>query len=85
MVYLGASSGIGAQLAIDLTRQGAQVVISARRENLLNEIASQCEMVGKKAFVLPLDVTDVSLHKKSYDMIVEKFGKLDSLVLNAGS
>ncbi|CAM9191904.1 unnamed protein product, partial [Ectocarpus fasciculatus] len=79
----GASSGIGASLARDLSRNGAQVVISARRADALQEVALSC--TGQlKPFVLPLDVTDHEAQQAALDTIISKFGRLDTLVLNAG-
>jgi short-subunit dehydrogenase len=80
----GASSGIGATLAVDLTRAGAQVVISARRKQNLDDIAAQCAKVGLTPLVLPLDVTDNAASEKAYEEIIKQFGRVDILVLNAG-
>lgn len=78
----GASSGIGAQLARDLAREGAQVVVSSRRAHELEQVADSCE--GLRPLVVPLDVTDYSAQKVAYESIVAKFGRVDILVLNAG-
>ena len=80
----GASSGIGASLAKDMVSAGAKVIISARREALLEEVADVCAKFGERPFVLPLDVTDLDSHAPAFRTVIEKFGKLDSLVLNAG-
>lgn len=81
----GASSGIGASLARDLCRQGARVVLSARRADQLNEVARSCAGSAYEPFVLPLDVTDFEAQKAAFDAVMKKFGRLDSLVLNAGA
>ena len=80
----GASSGIGASLAEELTAGGAQVVISARRVNELEEVADKCALVGLRPLVVPFDATDFNEHAKSFEIILQKFGRVDSLVLNAG-
>lgn len=80
----GASSGIGAALAEDLVKAGAKVVISARRQNLLDEVADSCATFGERPFVLPLDVTDLDAQAAAYKTVLSKFGRVDSLVLNAG-
>mmetsp|Transcript_26079 Transcript_26079/g.57739 ORF Transcript_26079/g.57739 Transcript_26079/m.57739 type:complete len:318 (+) Transcript_26079:112-1065(+) len=80
----GASSGIGASLAEDMVRAGAQVVISARREAALEAVADKCALLGTRPFVLPLDVTDFAAQAEAVKVVMEKFGRVDSLVLNAG-
>ena len=80
----GASSGIGASLAKDLCRQGAQVILSARREDKLREVATSCAGARYEPFVLPLDVTDYNLQKMALQEVLSKYGRLDSVVLNAG-
>ena len=81
---IGASSGIGASLAEELTLGGAQVVLSARRMNHLEDVADKCALVGHRPMIIPFDVLDFSEHEKSYQLIIEKFGRIDVLVLNAG-
>jgi NADP-dependent 3-hydroxy acid dehydrogenase YdfG len=79
----GASSGIGASLARDLARSGAQVVISARRAEELQRVAESCAG-ERRPYVLPLDVTDYEAQKEALAEILAKFGRIDSVVLNAG-
>lgn len=80
----GASSGIGAQLAKDYTAAGAQLVISARRADALDAVARECALVGSTPLVLPLDVMDHGAQEEAYNSIIEQFGRVDILVLNAG-
>jgi dehydrogenase/reductase SDR family protein 7 len=80
----GASSGIGAALAEDMVKAGARVVISARRESMLQEVADSCAKFGERPFVLPLDVTNFEAQAAAYQTVVATFGHVDSLVLNAG-
>ena len=68
----------------DLVKSGAQVVISARRENMLVDVAKECEDFGLKPMVLPLDVTDIAQMTEAYSAIISKYGRVDSVVLNAG-
>lgn len=75
--------GIGAYLAYELVRGGAQVIISARRLDQLEEVAAKCK--GKHIpLVIPLDVLDFDQHQIAYNTIISKYGKVDRLVLNAG-
>lgn len=84
----GASSGIGASLAIDMARAGATLVISARRVGMLEQVARNCKDVLPEGIVepivLPLDVTDVEAQKNAVHLVMERLGRIDTLVLNAG-
>lgn len=79
----GASSGIGAALAIELARKGAILVLSARREDRLHEVRAEC-VSTEKHLVLPLDVTDTGSHEGAFREIMARFGRVDVLVNNAG-
>lgn len=78
----GASSGIGEALAIALAKQGAQLVLSARREDELNRVAALCGQA--KVLILPLDLADVKDPQSLVDKIVNTFGTIDILINNAG-
>jgi len=83
----GASTGIGAALAIEAVKKGAKIAISARREQLLESIKEKCVQQGGKSsdiLVLPLDMCDFPSHQSSFQKILTKFGKLDILINNAG-
>ena len=53
---IGASSGIGYDLALELSKQGANIIVSARSQDVLDKIISKTK--GQKDFALPLDVKD---------------------------
>jgi short-subunit dehydrogenase len=72
----GASSGIGAELARQLTASGAQIIVSGRNEEKLNYIASQTGAVAV--------VTDVDLSEEEMTAVMEKVGQIDCVILNAG-
>ncbi len=77
----GASSGIGKALALKFASQGWEVAISARRENLLNEIS---ESNGKiKSF--PLDVTDKVACKEVFNQIKNHYGEVDICFFSTGT
>ena len=83
----GASSGIGAALALDLVKGGAQVIISARREKELAEVKALAATTYPSALevdVFPLDVLDSSAQQRVYKAIIEKYKHIDVVVLNAG-
>jgi hypothetical protein len=82
---VGASSGIGAALAVDFAREGAHVIISARRLSQLQEVADRCSKAGPfPALVLPMDVTKYEEHQTAFNHIMDIYGRVDVLVLNAG-
>ncbi len=85
MVFLtGASSGIGEALAIAICKQGAIVGLIARREDMLKNIAAQCEAAGRTARILGCDVTDADAVQSSADKLLTEFGRIDILIANAG-
>lgn len=79
----GASSGIGAALAVELASEGARLVLSARRVNRLEKVRDRCAH-SDVHLILPLDVTDTHSHQAAFNSIIERFGKLDVLIVNAG-
>ncbi len=83
----GASRGIGAALALELAKLGAQCVLVARTQGGLEEVDDAIRSAGgKPATLLPFDLQKA---EKDIDMIgpsiVERFGRLDILVHNAGA
>lgn len=79
----GASSGIGAALTRALVDAGAQVVMSARGREALDR---QAEQLGRKrAFAVPLDVTDREANHQAVEQIRWLLGGLDLVILNAGT
>ena len=84
-VITGASSGIGSETAHALAREGANVVLAARREERLQELAEHVENeYDTEAHVVPTDVTDEEQVAALVDETAETFGGLDVLVNNAG-
>lgn len=83
-VVTGASSGIGVEIARAFAIQGADVALIARRYERLEDLAKEIESMGRKAFAVKCDVTrekEVTVAVKS---ILDKFGKIDILLNNAG-
>jgi NADP-dependent 3-hydroxy acid dehydrogenase YdfG len=77
----GASSGIGEATAIALSQQGARVALVARRGDRLREVAGR---IGNGALVIEADVTHQTSAERAVARTVEEFGRLDTLVNNAG-
>ena len=81
----GASSGIGEALACALAGEGAIPVLSARREEELERVRARClELGAPDALVLPLDVTDEAAMPPAVATVLERFGRIDTLINNAG-
>jgi NADP-dependent 3-hydroxy acid dehydrogenase YdfG len=80
----GASSGIGAALARELARQGAAVVLFARREERLQEVAATIGREGGRAIAVTGDVTRRADLDRAVAAGREAFGQLDVVVANAG-
>jgi len=84
IVITGASSGVGRATAIAMAQKGASVVLAARREYVLDEVAEECKGFGGKALVVPTDVTDGDAVKILAAAAEEWGGKIDAWVNNAG-
>ncbi|MEF8830980.1 MAG: SDR family oxidoreductase [Halobacteriales archaeon] len=84
-IVTGASSGIGAETARRLAADGANVVLAARREAHLEELADELEADhGVEAAAVPTDVREEAAVEALVEEAVETFGGLDVLVNNAG-
>jgi len=83
-IVTGASSGIGRQVALDFAARGASVVISARRRELLDEVATACATHGAPVEALSGDVADRAFVEQMAARAVERFDRIDIVVNNAG-
>lgn len=83
-IVTGAGRGIGRALAVGLAEAGADVALLSRTEKDLTETAGMIEELGKKALILPTDVTEREQIHTAIAEIEAKWGKIDILVNNAG-
>ena len=83
-IVTGASSGIGEATARHLAREGATVVLAARREDELNQLKDDIEADGGTALVVPTDVTDRDAVQALAQKTLDAYGRIDILVNNAG-
>jgi NAD(P)-dependent dehydrogenase (short-subunit alcohol dehydrogenase family) len=80
----GASRGIGRSIAIGLAEAGADVGVAARSEQDLEMVVKEIESAGRKALVLPTDVTERNQIEAAIERTESELGKLQILVNNAG-
>jgi 3-oxoacyl-[acyl-carrier protein] reductase len=80
----GASKGIGKALAVGFAEAGASLSCAARTNELLNSTVAEIHQNGGQAIAIPTDVTQESAVEHMLQKTVERFKKLDILVLNAG-
>lgn len=84
VLVVGASSGMGRGLAVRLAQEGAWVVATARRKELMNDLQLEITLQGGKCHVSAVDALDEHAAAGLVDEIVELYGRLDVVVLNAG-
>ena len=83
-VVTGAGRGIGRAITLAYAEQGADVVLTSRTEEELEEVAALVRRSGRKAVVAPADVRDLPALRAVIDRCVAQLGKIDILVNNAG-
>lgn len=84
VVITGASSGLGEAAARHLSEQGATVVLGARRIDRINALAKELAGSEGKAIAVQTDVTQCEQVKRLVDSAVEKYGRIDVMINNAG-
>lgn len=83
-IITGGNSGVGACTAELFAKEGAKVVITARREAQLKEVADKIKNEGGEVLAISTDVSDVNQVKSRVAKVLETYGKIDVLVNNAG-
>ena len=84
VIITGASSGIGRELALQFAKQGALLSLAARDLSRLEKVAEECCALEAKAIAIQTDVTDKEQCKKLIEQTVSEYGRIDTLVNNAG-
>lgn len=79
----GASSGLGEEMAYQLSREGAWLILSARREDALERVRQHCHNPNQH-HILPLDLTAIDDHQHSVEKALGFFGRIDILINNGG-
>lgn len=83
-IVTGASSGIGRATTLSLARAGATIVAASRNEAALRTLEREVQSLRAKACVIPTDVTDRTQLDHLIDKSLQRFGRVDILVCNAG-
>lgn len=79
-VVTGAGRGIGRGIAIAFAEAGADIVLAARRPATLEAVAAEIRALGRKALVVPTDVTELAQLDRLIDATTKEMGRLDTLV-----
>ena len=83
-IITGGNSGVGAATAAKFAAEGAKVVITARREAQLEEVAASIRANGGEVLPIASDISKVEDAKRIVETTLEKYGKIDILINNAG-
>jgi short-subunit dehydrogenase len=84
IIITGASFGIGQQLALQLADYGAWLALAARNAEKLAEVSAQCHQRGGRVITIPTDVADQSNCRNLIERTVKEYGRIDTLINNAG-
>lgn len=84
VLVTGATSGLGEACALRLAEEGANLVLTGRRAARCDEVASAMRALGAEALVVPGDITDPEHPDRLVAATLERFGRLDGAVNNAG-
>ena len=84
-VITGASKGIGKAMAQGLAEFGATVVVSSRKQEAVDEVAKEFTELGLKADSIECHVAKHDHREKLIEMVIEKYGRIDILINNAGT
>lgn len=85
VVITGASSGVGRATALEFARHGARLVLVSRRQAVLDDVAAECAAAGGEAFGVVADVGDAEALERVVERAVERFGRIDVWISNAGT
>jgi NADP-dependent 3-hydroxy acid dehydrogenase YdfG len=84
-IVTGASSGIGRATAIALARQGANIIVTARREDRLRSLVDEIELLGARAALHSGNAAHDETARQTIALAIAEFGRLDILINNAGA
>jgi NAD(P)-dependent dehydrogenase (short-subunit alcohol dehydrogenase family) len=84
VIVTGASEGIGRALSLALAPQGPRLVLAARNAERLESLAAECRRAGAEALAVPGDLVDEACCRALVAAALARFGRIDTLVANAG-
>src|SRR5699024_5676029 len=86
VLITGASSGIGEEMAYEAARKGYRLVLCARNEQKLRLVAEKCRFLSDEGMVwiFPMDLSEPENIEEVFERILEKTGRVDVLINNAG-
>ncbi len=85
-IVTGCSTGLGVQMAKALANQGCTIIAVARRQNLIDEVAADiAKEFNVPTLAVRCDITDTDMVENMVDTVIEKFGRIDILINNAGT
>lgn len=85
-IVTGCSTGLGVQMAKALANQGAKIVAVARRQEMIDAVAEEiAKEFGVETFAVRCDITDTEAVEAMVDAVIERFGRIDILINNAGT
>jgi short-subunit dehydrogenase len=84
VVITGASSGAGRAMAVELAKEGARLMLAARRMDVLQEVVAECEALGAEAHACETDVKEMLAMHQLAKETARKYGSLDVWINNAG-
>src|ERR1700746_1578864 len=80
----GASSGIGEALVCEFANENAKIILSARNEEKLKQVAQKCGLKPENYLIIPFDLADTSRADEFVKQILQKFSRIDFLINNGG-
>ena len=83
-IITGASAGIGQACARSLMREGASLVLTARRRDRLEQLVAEAKQLGLKAVSVAGDAREIETARRTAEAAVKDFGRIDILINNAG-
>jgi NAD(P)-dependent dehydrogenase (short-subunit alcohol dehydrogenase family) len=83
IVLSGVGPGLGRAIGVEAAAMGADLVLVSRTERRLEKMAEEVRALGRRALVVPTDITDEAAHDRLVEATLAEFGRVDALIHNA--